>query len=476
MSLGAFLREGLGAWWRDRHARPDELVALQQRRLRALVAHARARVPLYRELYADIDPADFDLARLPRVDKALLGERFSDSLADESISLEEAQQFAAASTGPGPLLRGRYLLTTTSGTTGRIGLFLTDSRFWSRQIGMLMARTLRERLIFRNVIRYGPWHRYRIAFVVATGGPYVSYLFSGYGNLGTALIARLRAFSIQAPLDELVSQLNRYRPHYLHGYSSFVEQLAFEQLAGRLQISPEIISLGSESVTPLRRRVLAEAFPATEIRETYGATECLAMANACRSGSLHINTDACVLEPVDADGQRVEPGVTSSRVLVTNLLNPVQPLIRYELNDQVQIQAEPCACGKPFPVLKVIGRTDDTLTLRRGDGSIASCPPIPFELLFLGIKGLQQYQLVHERQNALCVRFVAAPEVDLAALVPALEDAFAVWLREWRLEGEVEVRCEPLSALTRDPRSQKIRQIVTKVPALALPGAARGSA
>ena len=49
------------------------------------------------------------------------------------------------------------------------------------------------------------------------------------------------------------------------------------------------------------------------------------MATACPLGHLHINEDACVLEPVDDDRRPVPYGQTASRVLVTNLLNVVQP-------------------------------------------------------------------------------------------------------------------------------------------------------
>ena len=41
----------------------------------------------------------------------------------------------------------------------------------------------------------------------------------------------------------------------------------------------------------------------------------------------------CIVELVDADNRPVPPGVPSARVLVTNLTNLTQPLIRYELND-----------------------------------------------------------------------------------------------------------------------------------------------
>jgi phenylacetate-CoA ligase len=45
------------------------------------------------------------------------------------------------------------------------------------------------------------------------------------------------------------------------------------------------------------------------------------------------NTDLCIVELVGADNRPVTPGVSSAKVLVTNLYNVTQPLIRYELTD-----------------------------------------------------------------------------------------------------------------------------------------------
>ena len=45
------------------------------------------------------------------------------------------------------------------------------------------------------------------------------------------------------------------------------------------------------------------------------------------------NTDLCIVELVGADNRPVTPGAPSAKVLVTNLYNVTQPLIRYELTD-----------------------------------------------------------------------------------------------------------------------------------------------
>ena len=53
----------------------------------------------------------------------------------------------------------------------------------------------------------------------------------------------------------------------------------------------------------------------------------------------------------------------SHSTLLTNLANHVQPLIRYDLGDQILLRRDPCACGSTLPVIEVQGRQDDALVM-----------------------------------------------------------------------------------------------------------------
>ena len=53
-----------------------------------------------------------------------------------------------------------------------------------------------------------------------------------------------------------------------------------------------------------------------------------------------------VFVPGYADGKPVPPGTRGARVLVTNLCNRVQPIIRMELADVITVEPEPCRCGR----------------------------------------------------------------------------------------------------------------------------------
>jgi phenylacetate-coenzyme A ligase PaaK-like adenylate-forming protein len=59
-------------------------------------------------------------------------------------------------------------------------------------------------------------------------------------------------------------------------------------------------------------------------------------------------TDCCIVELVDDDDRPVPPGATSSGILVTNLFNRGQPLIRYRIDDRV-VQLAPASMARASP-------------------------------------------------------------------------------------------------------------------------------
>jgi phenylacetate-CoA ligase len=84
------------------------------------------------------------------------------------------------------------------------------------------------------------------------------------------------------------------------------------------------------------------------VTQSYAASEAMPLALQCRRGQLHLNSDWFVTEPIDAAGQPVPPGSRSDGLLVTNLANYVQPIIRYQLDDSVVVSKQPCECGSPL--------------------------------------------------------------------------------------------------------------------------------
>jgi phenylacetate-CoA ligase len=97
---------------------------------------------------------------------------------------------------------------------------------------------------------------------------------------------------------------------------------------------------------------------------------------------------------VDAHGAPVPPGVRAAKVFLTTLCNPVLPLIRYELTDEVTMLADPCPCGSAHRrVADIQGRLDDVF---RYDGGILVHPHV-FRTVLGRQPGIVEYQV---RQTA----------------------------------------------------------------------------
>ena len=148
--------------------------------------------------------------------------------------------------------------------------------------------------------------------------------------------------------------------------------LAEERAAGRLRIAPALVWAGGEFLAPGTRVDLERTFDCPVLNE-YGASECMSIAFGCREGWLHVNADWVMLEPVDADHRPTPPGETSHTVLLTNLANRIQPVIRYDLGDAVIANPEPCRCGNPLPAIRVEGRREDVITMPAADGRVFAC-------------------------------------------------------------------------------------------------------
>jgi phenylacetate-CoA ligase len=125
----------LDCWSRER------LVDLQRERLRALIAHAVASSPYYREALGP-DATEADLADLPPLSKPLLMDNFDRIVTDPRLRLAELRMFVDES-APGESFLGTYRVFATSGATGIPGLFVYRHDEFAHWIAAGLARLAR---------------------------------------------------------------------------------------------------------------------------------------------------------------------------------------------------------------------------------------------------------------------------------------------------------------------------------------------
>ena len=420
-----------------RRARKDGLPAIQQRqraRLAEMVAHARARSPYYRELYEELPDRVEDATVLPVTDKKTLMSRFDEWMTDSEVTIAKTRAFVEDPDLIGERFLGKYTVAATSGTTGTRGIFLMDDgslAVTNALVFRMMSDWLAASDVGRIVAGGG-----RMAMVCATGGHFAEIVAATRLRKGS----RLRAKAIQVipadmPLPEMVARLNEFRPAIIAPYASTAALLAGEQEAGRLRIHPVLLTLSAEGLPEDQYDRIARAFGA-KVRDGYAATECPFLSYSCEQNWRHVNVDWLVFEPVDAGHRPVPAGTESHTVLVSNLANRVQPILRYDLGDSVLQRPDPCPCGNVLPAIRVRGRTADALRFPSRRGDRISIPPLVFELD--EIPGIELSQIVQTGPTTLRLRLRPAGGADPDRVWQAAHGAITHLLAEHGL-GHVTV-------------------------------------
>jgi phenylacetate-coenzyme A ligase PaaK-like adenylate-forming protein len=192
------------------------------------------------------------------------------------------------------------------------------------------------------------------------------------------------------------------------------------------------VATGAEVLTDDMRQRIAAAWDLRP-HQAYLATEAPLLASTCTEQvGMQLWEDLTLVEVVDDRDQPVEPGARGHKVLITNLVNHAQPLIRYELSDSVTLAAEPNPTGMPFRRLTTVdGRSDDAITLPAPDGTAVTVHPLRLRAPFDTFPDVVQYQIAYDGR-ALTVRLVLRsgssadmPERVRSALIRALHEAGA---------------------------------------------------
>ncbi len=407
------------------------LRARQASRLRALVCAARERSRLYRELLPVVMPeseGQIELAALPVVGKAQLMQRFDDWVTDPAIHRPELREFMADPRRVGTAFLGRYIVWESSGTSGEPCLFVQDARAMAVYDALEAVRRHTARPLQRL---FDPLYlSERFAFVGATGGHFASVVsVERLRRLNPWMGTAFHSLSILRPTAELVAELNALAPTILASYPTAVALLAEQARSGALQIRPAEIWTGGETLTDAVRQLAEKTFGCA-VRNSYGASEFLSIGWECAHGQLHANADWVILEPVDELRRPVAPGEYSHSTLLTNLANHVQPLIRYDLGDSLRIQAEPCACGSPLPVIEVRGRHDDPLVMQDAAGHRATWLPLALSTLLEEQAGVYDFQLLQRGAHTLGLRVGASGEEGRQAIARCCEALRALAQRD----------------------------------------------
>lgn len=117
--------------------------------------------------------------------------------------------------------------------------------------------------------------------------------------------------------------------------------------------------VAGEQLSPARKRSLSRLWKGKPLFEDYGSTETGSLGGELACGQLHLWSDRIHFELLQPTGEFLERG--QGRLVVTPLEREAMPLLRYLLDDEVEIFD--CDCGSRLPAARVLGRAGSALTL-----------------------------------------------------------------------------------------------------------------
>ncbi len=372
----------------------DELV---EKRLKNIVKYAKSHSPYFQKLYRNL-PDDFSIEQIPPTNKVDMMNHFDECLTDSSISMSKVKTFMEDVDNIGRLLDNKYLVFSTSGSTGNPAIILYDSSNISVASAVAACRTFARKQDYVSFRKKGK----RTAGVFANYGFYLACGMSRYLSLKMPLLKNKITIDVNAQIETIVKELNAFQPAMLSGYPSSLSVLCEQRALGNLHINPAVIITGGEQLTDIIRKQLENSF-GCYVQTHYSCTEAGEVACECKEGRLHINDDWVIVEPVDSNNNPVSDGTMSDKVLITNLSNFIQPFIRYEVTDRVIVHSESCGCGKHSKWIEIEGRTDDILCFENG----IKFAPMSFYKILSHISDIKRFQLIQKSRDILELRIVS---------------------------------------------------------------------
>jgi phenylacetate-coenzyme A ligase PaaK-like adenylate-forming protein len=421
----------------ERMAWPAErLRAEREARLRALIGIARQHSPWHRERLGQLDlerVGEDDLASIPVMTKHDLMANFDRIVTDPRLSLGKVEAHLAGLTTDAYLC-DRFHAVASGGSSGQRGVFVYGWESWADCFLSCMRYAIRERLQIQELSR----RPMRLAAVAAAHATHMSSSLPQTFSDPDATIAI--SVPVTLPLPRIVAGLNEADPDVLIAYASILPELAHEARAGRLRIAPRRVVSASEPLLP-EIRALAEETWVAPVINWWASSEGGGMGISCGRGrGMHLSDDLLIVEPVDADGRPVPAGVRSEKIYLTNLYNPILPLIRFEITDQVTLigEDESCGCGSAHRRIEdVQGRLDDLFVYPD-----AVVHPHVFRSRLGREPGIVEYQ-VRQTERGAVIALRCRGDVDVRRLRGSIVDDLArLGLRQPEIEIAQDERLE----------------------------------
>ncbi|MEO0471094.1 MAG: F390 synthetase-related protein [Bacteroidota bacterium] len=390
----------LGLMFREKWKSREAFLRWQAKRMARFQRRTLRKSPFYRKLLAE----GKTLADFPLMNKTDFMGQFNqintvgldrDEAMGFAIEAEQSRSFNTELDG--------LTIGLSTGTSGNRGLFVASPRERARWAANIFSRVVKPRL----------FHKQKVAFILRAN----SNLYESVKSI----LFSFRFIHLSTPLAQIIRELNEYQPGIISGQPSLLRELAFARKEGILKVTPTQIISYAEVLEDQDRKLIEQTF-SLQITEVYQCTEGF-LAHSCSHGRLRLNEDLVHFEQKQIDGKRFQP-------IVTDFTRTSQPVVRYLMNDVLQLPETPCACGSVFLCLeKIEGRTDEVLDfVGENDQSISVYPDFIRRAIVMSSDQIRDYRVEQLSVDKLHVFLQTESdqfEKAKAAVAAALQKLFA---------------------------------------------------
>lgn len=423
----------------------EQLEKLQFRRLRETIAEIYKKSNFYKKRLdrIDIKPEDIKdyktFCDIPLMDK-------KDLLAEDPLNIMACD------------LDEIVTVYSSGGTTGKSKLFPTGFSYLER------CEDVCARLEYMFGIREDSIVLLLVPMGIAQAG---NHLMGG--------LRKLKAFTIPTGLGtdwQFVIELSKTFKitHFITTPATAVDftKEVLENLNPKKDFHLRGIATFSAPLTKVVREHLEEIW-GCEVFDGMGVTEIGALGGECKGhNGMHAYIDHFFMEVLNPDSLKPVKEGEIGELVATSLNYMGMPILRYRLNDLVKITYKPCKCGRLFPRIWMLGRTEHTIFLEghkvypfQVDSALISTGNVATNYQII-ITKKNKTNTLHYKIEALSDKL--AKDSQIKNKVQKSLENLSITFRQGVNEGRFKVEVEILlpGTLERTPRGKIKNQIIDK--------------
>lgn len=314
-------------YWND-----EMLKKHQEKKIKELIQFVSKKSPFYKNIKKFSD--------FPMINKEIMMNNFN-TINTSGLDKSELFEFRMNPKNSLSLYKNEFSVGMSSGTSGNKGLTVLSKHEMQSYGSLLFARS--------GIPKH---FKKRILFALRVNNP----SFMEVKKLGVRLVYVDYTISPK----KIIELINNKQLNIIAGPPSLLQEISkhVKDIITKIDLIISYAEVLSDDV----KNILELRFNAKVIQIYQGSEGFI--ASTCKCGKLHLNEDLFKFEFEKAGDEFGN----AQKIIITDLYRKTQPIIRYSINDLVELDDSKCECGSLFKVIKKIyGRVDDIFILKGKD-------------------------------------------------------------------------------------------------------------